>query len=62
MEIETRATEARSRSAEQFVVRLPDGMRTKIKELSVTNRRSMNAQIVMLLEQGIKRQAQGAQQ
>lgn len=39
-----------SRTAEQFVVRFPDGMRDKIAELAKKNNRSMNAEIVQRLE------------
>lgn len=40
-----------SRTADQFVVRLPSGMRDRIKRLSDELGRSMNAQIVFMLEQ-----------
>ena len=39
-----------SRTADQFVVRLPDGMRDRIAELAKQNNRSMNAEIVKRLE------------
>lgn len=39
-----------SRTAEQFVVRFPDGMRDKIAESAKANNRSMNAEIVARLE------------
>jgi plasmid stability protein len=39
-----------SRVADQFVVRLPDGMRDKIAEEAKKNNRSMNAEIVGRLE------------
>jgi hypothetical protein len=35
---------------EQFIVRLPDGMRDLIKEIAAENRRSMNSEIVLMLE------------
>lgn len=38
-----------SRTADQFVVRLPDGMRDKIAEAAKANGRSMNAEIVARL-------------
>jgi hypothetical protein len=38
-----------SRTAEQFVVRFPDGMRDKIAEAAKANNRSMNAEIVARL-------------
>lgn len=40
-----------SRTAEQFVVRFPDGMRDRIAEAAKANNRSMNAEIVARLEQ-----------
>lgn len=39
-----------SRTAEQFVVRFPDGMRDKITETAKVNNRSMNAEIVARLQ------------
>lgn len=42
-----------SESAERVFVRLPNGMRDRIKELAATNRRSMNAEIVHHLEKAI---------
>ncbi|HLV16006.1 MAG TPA: Arc family DNA-binding protein [Pseudomonas sp.] len=36
----------KSRTADKFVVRLPDGMRDKIAEAATTNERSMNSEIV----------------
>ncbi len=38
------------RSADKFVVRLPDGLRDQLKELATKNRRSMNSEIVLALE------------
>ena len=35
---------------EKFVIRLPKGLRNKIKHLSEQNRRSMNSEIIMVLE------------
>lgn len=40
-----------SRHADQFIVRLPDGMRDRIAEAAKANGRSMNAEIVHRLEQ-----------
>lgn len=39
-----------SRQADQYVVRFPDGLRDQIKALAKTNRRSMNAEIIVALE------------
>ncbi|QNB13421.1 Arc family DNA-binding protein [Paraburkholderia tropica] len=43
-------TKPPSRSAAQFVVRLPDGMRDRIAAEAEKNKRSMNAEIVARLE------------
>ncbi len=39
-----------SRSSDQFIVRLPDGLRDRIKTAADANNRSMNAEIVATLE------------
>lgn len=39
---------------EKFVIRLPNGLREQIKALSEQNRRSMNSEIIMVLEKHIK--------
>jgi predicted transcriptional regulator len=38
------------RGSDAFVVRLPDGMRERIRKAAETNNRSMNAEIVSRLE------------
>jgi len=38
-----------SRSADQFVVRLPEGLRDTLKARAASNNRSMNAEIVDIL-------------
>lgn len=43
-------SDAPSRKQDQFIVRLPDGMREKIKVAAEANKRSMNAEIVARLE------------
>lgn len=48
------STKPPSRTAEQFVVRLPEGMRDRIAELAKQNGRSMNAEIVQRLEWALK--------
>ena len=40
-----------SRTADQFVVRLPDGMRERIAEAAKASGRSMNAEIVARLQE-----------
>lgn len=41
---------ADSRTADKFVVRLPDGLRERIADQAEGNRRSMNSEIVYRLE------------
>ncbi|MBZ2208507.1 Arc family DNA-binding protein [Massilia soli] len=35
---------------EQFILRLPGGMRNRIKEMAIANRRSMNGELLMMIE------------
>lgn len=46
-------TKPPSRSADQFVVRLPDGMRDRIADAAKKAGRSMNAEIVHRLQQSL---------
>jgi len=39
-----------SRGADQFMLRFPDGMRDRVKKLAEQNGRSMNSQIIYMLE------------
>jgi hypothetical protein len=39
---------------EKFVIRLPSGLRDQIRQLSEQNRRSMNSEIIMVLENHIR--------
>lgn len=41
---------ANSRTADKFVIRLPDGLRDRIADQAEGNRRSMNSEIVRRLE------------
>lgn len=41
---------------EKFVIRLPMGLRDQIRQLSEHNRRSMNSEIIMVLENHIRHQ------
>lgn len=43
-----------SEEADRFIVRLPDGMRERLKAEALENKRSMNAEIVDRLEQTFK--------
>ena len=42
-----------SRTADKFVVRLPDGMRERISEVARDHHRSMNSDIIARLEQSL---------
>lgn len=44
------AQDTESRSLDKVIVRLPDGMRDRLKAAAVANKRSMNAEIVARLE------------
>ena len=60
MSTPTRHTHPSGRDA-QFVVRLPHGMRDRIREQAAANRRSMNAEIVHYLDRALEAQeAKGA--
>lgn len=43
-----------SRSLDKVIVRLPDGMRERIREVAEKNNRSMNAEIVARLDQSFE--------
>lgn len=42
-----------SRTADKFVVRLPDGMRERVADVAKDNHRSMNSEIISRLEQSL---------
>ncbi|MBF8791632.1 Arc family DNA-binding protein [Pseudomonas monteilii] len=46
-------TATNSRTADKFVVRLPDGMREQVAEVARKNHRSMNSEIIDRLEQSL---------
>jgi len=39
---------------EQFIIRFPDGMRDRIRQTAEENRRSMNSEIIALLEEALE--------
>ncbi|MBY3119949.1 Arc family DNA-binding protein [Rhizobium laguerreae] len=41
------------RGADQVMLRLPDGMRDKLKARAAANRRSMNSEIIVCLEKAV---------
>ena len=45
-----------SRTADKFVVRLPDGMRERIADVARNHHRSMNSEIISRLEQSLFRE------
>lgn len=45
--------ENQSRTADKFVIRLPDGMRDKIAGIAAGSRRSMNSEIILALRRHI---------
>ncbi len=42
-----------SRQADKFIIRLPDGMRERIRERALVNRRTMNSEIVHYLDRAL---------
>ena len=42
-----------SRTADKFVVRLPDGMRERVAEVARRNHRSMNSEIIARLDESM---------
>ncbi|WUR14713.1 Arc family DNA-binding protein [[Empedobacter] haloabium] len=51
--METEKTPRNPQTADKYIVRLPDGMREKISEIAKSNKRSMNAEIVSMLQQAM---------
>lgn len=51
--METPKPERAPQLADKYVLRMPDGMRDKITELAKANGRSMNAEIVLILQQAL---------
>ena len=42
---------------EKVIIRMPDGMREQIKSIAANNRRSMNSEILTILERAVKLQS-----
>jgi len=51
--METAKPDRAPQLADKYVLRMPDGMRDKINERARANNRSMNAEIVLLLQQAM---------
>lgn len=49
-----------SRTADKFVVRLPEGMRERISEVSKVHHRSMNSEIIARLETSLVEESEAA--
>lgn len=49
-----------SRTADKFVVRLPEGMREQIADVSKVHHRSMNSEIIARLESSLAEESQSA--
>lgn len=43
-----------SAQADRFIVRFPEGMRDRLKQQAKKNRRSMNDEVLFLIERGMK--------
>lgn len=56
--METPKPERTPQAADKYVLRMPDGMREKITELAKANGRSMNAEMVLMLQQAMDARAQ----
>ena len=48
-----------SSKAEQYIVRFPQGMRERIKARAAENMRSMNSEIVLMLQRGLETETAG---
>lgn len=52
--METSKPDRTPQAADKYVLRMPDGMREKITELAKANGRSMNAEMVLMLQQAME--------
>ena len=43
-----------NKDSDKFMLRFPDGMRDSMKELATKNRRSMNSEIITILDREIQ--------
>lgn len=55
--METPKPDRTPQAADKYVLRMPDGMREKITELAKANGRSMNAEMVLMLQQAMDARA-----
>ena len=42
-----------SQTADRFIVRMPNGLRDQLRDIAASNRRSMNSEIVLMLERAL---------
>ena len=49
--LENRVAASKKRQSEKFIVRFPEGMRDRIRNIAETNNRSMNAEIIATLQE-----------
>ena len=49
-------------SKDQFIVRMPAGMRDHLKQLANANRRSMNAELLLIIERGMATEGNNGKQ
>lgn len=43
-----------SQTADRFMIRMPDGLRDQLRGIAAQNRRSMNSEIVLMLERALR--------
>lgn len=43
-----------ARGGDQFMIRFPDGMRQQLKSMAALNRRSLNAEVIILIERALR--------
>lgn len=53
MTLSTNPHNAVPRGADQYPLRLPEGLRARLKASAIANRRSMNSEIIVLLERAL---------
>jgi hypothetical protein len=58
--METTKSDRTPQLADKYVLRMPEGMRDKIIELAKANNRSMNAEMVLMLQQAMDARSIGA--
>ncbi|NHZ62641.1 Arc family DNA-binding protein [Massilia genomosp. 1] len=49
----TTAIDQATCAKEQFILRFPAGMRAQLKNIAAANRRSLNAELLLMIERGL---------